>query len=265
MMRPRAAARRRRRILRRLSTALILAGVLVLADAVVTVVWLEPVTALRAKLTQDGLERDLDELERLGPTDADLRALQRAGLLAEGRAGHHRRAREARAAQRRVPLLARRLARRVDDGQAIGRLRVPRLDLDLVVVKGSSPAPLRKGPGTFDDTPLPGAHGTAAIAGHRTTYGAPFRDIDALRRGDAVRVTMPYATIRYRVEGHRIVDPEDLGVLRRVAHDRLILSACHPRFSARQRIVVFARVERVVPARLGRSASALKRVASTAR
>ena len=76
---------------------------------------------------------------------------------------------------------------------------------------------------------------------------------------------MPYATIRYRVEGHRIVDPKDLSVLRRVGHDRLILSACHPRFSAQQRIIVFARVTGVTPASLGRSASALKRVASTAR
>ena len=262
MMRPRAAARRRRRILRRVSTALIVAGALVLVDAAVTVLWLEPVTALRAKLTQDELERDLAELEELGPTPADLRALRRAGLLDETRVS---RGRAARVARRRVPVLARRLARRVEDGDAIGRLRVPRLDLDLVVVKGSSPGPLRKGPGTFDDTPLPGARGTAAIAGHRTTYGAPFRDIDALRRGDTVRVTMPYATIRYRVEGHRIVDPTDLGVLRRVGHDRLILSACHPRFSAQQRIIVFARVTGVTPASLGRSASALKRVASTAR
>jgi sortase A len=164
-----------------------------------------------------------------------------------------------------VPILARRLAGRVDDGDAIGRLRVPRLDLDAVVVKGSSPAPLRKGPGTFDDAPLPGARGTAAIAGHRTTYGAPFRDIDALRRGDPVSVTMPYATIRYRVEGHRIVEPDDLSVLRRVGHDRLILSACHPRFSAEQRIIVFARVERVLPVSLGRSASLLKGVAAAAR
>ena len=243
MLRPRAAARRRRRVLRRLSTVLIVAGALVLADAVVTVVWLEPVTALRTKLTQDGLERDLERLEALGPTPADLSELRRAGLLDEARVSRDR----ARAARRRVPFLARGLARRVDDGDAIGRLRVPRLDLDLVVVKGSSPAPLRKGPGTFDDTPLPGAHGTAAIAGHRTTYGAPFRDIDALRRGDPVRVTMPYATIRYRVEGHRIVDAKDLSVLRRVGHDRLILSACHPRFSAEQRIIVFARVEQVLP------------------
>ena len=248
--------------MRRLSTVLILAGALVLADAVITVLWLEPVTALRAKLSQNGLEGDLQALEAAGPTPADVRALRRAGLLAETRAG---RAQGLRLARRRVPVLARSLRHRVADGDAIGRLRVPRLDLDLVVVKGSSPAPLRKGPGTFDQAPLPGEHGTAAIAGHRTTYGAPFRDIDALRRGDAVRVEMPYATIRYRVEGHRIVDPSDLGVLRRVGHDRLILSACHPRFSAQKRIVVFARVQSVVPARLGRSANSLKGAAASAR
>jgi sortase A len=262
MMRPRAASRRRRLWLRRLSTVLIVAGVLVLADALVTVVWLEPVTALRAKISQNGLERDLVRLEDAGPTLADLRALSRAGLLAEARADRRRLARDER---RRVPVLARSLRLRVADGHAIGRLRVSRLDLDLVIVKGSGPAPLRKGPGTFDGAPLPGEHGTAAIAGHRTTYGAPFRDIDALHKGDSVRVEMPYATIRYRVEGHRIVDPSDLSVLRRVGHDRLILSACHPRFTANQRIVVFARVVSVVPARLGRSAISLKRTASGAR
>jgi sortase A len=258
----RPAPTRPRRRLRRLSTVLIVAGLLVLADALVTVVWLEPVTALQAKLTQDGLEQDLQRLELAGPTPSDLRALRRAGLLAEARADRRRRGRVAR---RRVPVLARALRRRAADGDAIGRLRVPRLDLDLVVVKGSTPDPLRKGPGTFDQAPLPGEHGTAAIAGHRTTYGAPFRDIDALRRGDAVRVEMPYATIRYRVEGHRIVEPSDLSVLRRVGHDRLILSACHPRFSARQRIVVFARVQSVAPTRLGRTAKSLKRAAAVTR
>jgi sortase A len=126
------------------------------------------------------------------------------------------------------------------------------------VVKGTQPADLRRGPGTFERAPFPGAPGTAAIAGHRTTYGAPFRDVDQLRRGDDVTLVMPYATLRYRVEGRRIVDPGDLSVLRPVGHDRLILSACHPRFSARKRIIVFARLFTVVPTKIRQSANLLK-------
>ncbi len=101
---------------------------------------------------------------------------------------------------------------------------------------------------------LPGVPGTAAIAGHRTTYGAPFRDLDELRPGDAVVVAMPYATFTYRVERTRIVDPSDLSVLARRRYDRLVLSACHPLYSAAERIVVLARLESTVPAgTLGRS------------
>jgi sortase A len=240
------APKRRRRALRALATTLVVAGVLALADAALTVAWMEPVTALQTKLSQDGLEGDLRRLEASGPTTADQRALRRAGLAPDRRDGRRRASGKAR---RRVALLARALRRRTADGAAVGRLRVPRLDLTSVLVKGSSPLPLRKGPGTFDDVPWPGERGTAAIAGHRTTYGAPFRDIDALRKGDAVTVEMPYATVRYRVEGHRIVEPDALEVLRKVGHDRIVLSACHPRFSASQRIVVFARVVEVVPAR----------------
>jgi sortase A len=153
----------------------------------------------------------------------------------------------------------------VDLGAGVAQIEIPSIDVKKFVVEGVGVEDLKQGPGHYPGTPLPGEKGNAAIAGHRTTYGAPFRDIDALRKGDSVRVEMPYATIRYRVEGHRIVDPSDLGVLRRVGHDRLILSACHPRFSANQRIVVFARVVSVTPAGLGRSAISLKRTASGAR
>jgi sortase A len=243
-VRARAGPGRRRRLLRMVSSVLLLTGALALADAALTVAWMEPVTALRTKLSQDGLERDLRSLEDAGPTNADLRALRRAGVVPRARDDRRRAARKS---ARRVALLARSLRRRTADGEAVGRLRVPRLDLSSVIVKGSTPGPLRKGPGTFDQAPWPGERGTAAIAGHRSTYGAPFRDIDALRKGDAVTAEMPYATVRYRVEGHRIVQPDELSVLRRVGHDRIVLSACHPRFSASQRIVVFARAVDVLP------------------
>ena len=106
---------------------------------------------------------------------------------------------------------------------------------------------LRKGPGFFPETPFPGSGGTTAIAGHRTTYGAPFRGLDELDRGDAIVVEMPYARFEYRVERTRIVDPDAFWVTKRVGYERLVLSACHPLYSAAQRIVVFARQVRVEP------------------
>jgi len=141
-----------------------------------------------------------------------------------------------------VAAAAQALARSRRDGQAVAELRIARIGLRAVVVSGSSPADLREGPGLIAGTPLPGEHGTTAIAGHRTTYGAPFRHLDALRRGDAITLRLPYGSFRYQVEGRRIVAPGDLSVLRPAGHERLVLSACHPLFSAARRIVVLARL-----------------------
>ncbi|HSD79515.1 MAG TPA: class E sortase [Solirubrobacteraceae bacterium] len=239
---------RRRRAGRALSWLLAVAGVLLLADAGATLAWQEPLTALRAALAQDGLERDLARLDAAGPPPADL---ARAARVTGDR--------------RRVAVLADALDRRTGPGTPVGRLAIPRLGLRVVVVHGDAPADLRRGPGTIAGAPLPGARGTAAIAGHRTTYGAPFRDIDQLRAGDAVIAAMPSATLRYRVTGARVVAPSAVSVLRRAGHDRLVLVACHPRFSAAQRIVVTARLAAVVPRRagalrtaFGRSAIAIK-------
>jgi sortase A len=234
--RPPVGSERRRRLLRRLSTVLIAAGVLVLADATATVVWQEPLTALQTALRQHGLRGDLRRLEAGGPTRLEARAL--AGVTD---------------ADRRIAVLARSLQRRTAPGDAIGRLKIPRLDADFVMVKGSDPSDLRKGPGTYDDTPLPGVGGTTAIAGHRTTYLAPFRHLDDLRPGDRITVEMPYGTFTYRVQRTRIVASDTLSVLRDVGYDRLVLSACHPLFSAAQRIVVVGRLTHVVPLRAARA------------
>jgi sortase A len=203
---------------RALGTALVVAGLLVLADAAVTLAWQEPLSAWRAGRAQHRLA---GQLRALAPAEAP-----RVGDRA------------------RVAAAARALARSRRDGRAVAELRIARIGLRAIVVRGSSPADLREGPGLIAGTPLPGEHehGTTAIAGHRTTYGAPFRHLDALRRGDAITLRLPYASFRYRVEGRRIVAPGDLSVLRRVGHDRLVLSACHPLFSAARRIVVLARL-----------------------
>jgi sortase A len=111
-----------------------------------------------------------------------------------------------------------------------------------VIVQGTDSASLRKGPGHYPDTALPGEPGTVAIAGHRTTYLAPFRTINDLHPGDPVVLQMPYGRFTYRVQESRVVLPTALWVTRDVGYPRLVLSACEPLYSASHRIVVFAKL-----------------------
>ena len=127
-----------------------------------------------------------------------------------------------------------------EDGDAIARIRIPQLDLNLVLVNGTSVSDLRRGPGRHLETYMPGEHELVYIAGHRTTYGAPFGDINELQPGDAITLELPYATIEYRVTRHRIVDDNDVSVLESPHHEQLVLQACHPRFFASQRYLVYA-------------------------
>jgi sortase A len=112
-------------------------------------------------------------------------------------------------------------------------------------VQGTDTGSLQRGPGHYTDTPIPGQPGTGAIAGHRTTYLAPFRDIDEIRDGDEIRVEMPYAAFTYTVEKHEVVDPGDVGIIKSVGYPRLVLTACHPLYSAAQRWAVFAKLTRI--------------------
>lgn len=136
-------------------------------------------------------------------------------------------------------------------GDAVARIRADKIGLDKIVVEGVAVEDLRKGPGHYRSTPMPGQQGNAAIAGHRTTYGAPFGDIDKLEPGDEVVVTTPQGQFTYVVMpqtdpdsgailGHLIVYPTDVWVLDNTGDNRLTLTACHPKLSARQRIVVQA-------------------------
>jgi sortase A len=203
---------------------LIIAGAMMLGDAALTVAWQEPVSALYAEIVQGRLGDDLHRLELAEPSAVDRAALR---SLATERA--------------RMTFLARALRRRSKRGAAVGRIRIARIDENAVVVDGTDTASLRKGPGIYDDAPFPGAPGTVAIAGHRTTYLAPFRHIDKLRPGNLIVLEMPYGRFTYRVQQTRIVAPTEVSVVKRVSYDRLVLSACHPLYSAAQRIVVFAR------------------------
>jgi sortase A len=224
---PSTPRRRGRRALRVLSSAMIVAGALLVVDAVLTLLWQEPLSALYTGLEQRRLDDKLGQLERRRPTPLEQRALAR---LPPG--------------SRRLAFAARALDRRTRPGDPIGRLRVPSVGISKVFVAGTNGPELRKGPGHYPDTPLPGVHGTVAIAGHRTTYGAPFRKLDDIDRGDRIEVEMPYGTFTYAVERTRIVPPTAVWVTHRVSYDRLVLSACHPLYSDAQRIVVFARLQR---------------------
>ena len=214
-----------RRFLRPLSAVLLVIGALLLADAVTTLLWQEPVSALYSRLEQGRLDDKLAKLEGTEPTAVDRRVLSRLGTL-----------------DRRLAYASRALNRRTGDGDPLGRIRMPSIGVSSVVVAGTDASSLRMGPGHYPGTPLPGTHGTVAIAGHRTTYGAPFRRLDRLGRGDRIELRMPYGTFVYSVEQRRIVAPTALWVTRRAGYDRLVLSACHPLYSAAKRIVVFARL-----------------------
>jgi sortase A len=219
-----------RRALRALSTVLIISGSLMLVDAGLTLIWQEPISAIYAKIQQAKLARDLKKLERAEPTPVERAALK---ALQDDR--------------RRMAFLARALKRKTHAGDAVGRIKIPRIGAKYNIVNGTDTASLRKGPGIYEQTPFPGAPGTTGIAGHRTTYLAPFRHIDKLKRGDKVIVEMPYGRFDYEVEKRRIVPPTEVSIVKRVSYDRLVLSACHPLYSAAKRIVVFARLVQAVP------------------
>jgi sortase A len=210
-----------RAVLRFVGSVLVVTGLLLIADVAATLLWQEPISAIMAQRAQSALRGQLKVLDRAVASDAHSVAGPSRQRLAE---------------------LARREARRVATGDALGRIRLPTLHRSYVMVQGTDEASLRKGPGHYPVTPLPGEPGTVAVAGHRTTYLAPFRTIDQLRPGDPVVLEMPYGTFTYRVQTTRVVLPTALWITHNVGYPRLVLSACHPLYSASHRIVVFARL-----------------------
>jgi sortase A len=223
--------------LRALGLALMTVGALVLVDAAVTLVWQEPISALYTTLRQDHLSSALRREERAAPTDAERQAL--AKLRQQQGA--------------RIAYLAGALQHHAGDGSPVARIRIPRIGASFVVVNGTSTSALQSGPGIYPETVFPGIAGTTAIAGHRTTYLAPFRHIDDLSPGDRVLLNMPYADFTYTVIGKRVVPPTDVrDAVANVGYPRLVLSACTPLFSAAKRLLVFARLTRTVAVGAGR-------------
>lgn len=126
-------------------------------------------------------------------------------------------------------------------GSAIAILRIPAIDLDYVVVEGTDTESLKKGPGHYTQTAYPWEDsGRVGIAGHRTTYGAPFWSLDELGPGDRIELATEYGIFEYRVTGSRIISPSDGSVLEPTRRPTLVLTTCTPRFSAAQRLIVFA-------------------------
>jgi sortase A len=149
----------------------------------------------------------------------------------------------------KISYLARREQRQIPTGAAIGRIVIHKIGASFDIVQGTDTSSLEKGPGHYPGTAFPGLGQTVAIAGHRTTYLAPFRHIDELGPGDQIVLNMPYGRFTYVVQYHKIVLPTALWVTDNVGYDRLVLSACNPLYSAAQRIIVFARLSEVQPTR----------------
>lgn len=133
-----------------------------------------------------------------------------------------------------------------DAGEPVARIVIDAIEVDQTIVSGVGVEDLKKGPGHYGSTVLPGQPGNAAIAGHRTTYGAPFHRVDELVPGDEIKVQTLQGLFTYRVLdhgdglGHTIVTPDGTHVLDDFGDNRITLTACHPKYSARQRIIVFA-------------------------
>ena len=144
---------------------------------------------------------------------------------------------------------ARRMRTGAAVGAPIGRIIVPRLHLNILMVNGTDSNSLKRGPGRDARTYMPGQGKLVYIAGHRTTYLAPFSAIDAMRPGDRITLSMPYGTFVYSVTGHSIVDAHDLSVLKSRGHEVVALQACHPRFFSSHRYIVWAKPVLVKPAK----------------
>jgi sortase A len=219
------------RVLRILSIALITAGLVVLADVVSTLAWKEPLSSLYGSVRQHQAEDSLAKLEREFPSPALLR-----------------RAARARDVTGRARILADAFARQVGDsatGEGIGRIVIPSIDLDIVVVQGTDTASLQRGPGHYPSTAFPGQGKTIGIAGHRTTYLAPFRRIDEIATGDEILLEMPYASFTYTVQKHRVVPASAVQIVHNTGYERLVLTACHPLYSAAERYAQFARLTEI--------------------
>jgi sortase A len=131
--------------------------------------------------------------------------------------------------------------RKIETGDSLTRIKIPALGLDTVVVEGITPSALRAGAGHYPQTPLPCEGGNVSIAGHRTTYGRPFGNVDQLKPGDTIELTTPIGGCVYQVaKDPWVVAPTEMSVLDPTAERSLTLTTCHPKGSAAQRLIIRA-------------------------
>jgi len=187
---------RRTRPARIFSTALITTGLMIAGDVAVTLAWQEPLSSIAGWWKQRQATNQLEQLER----EFTAAAPEVGPRLGRGEATR----------------LAGRFAGNLETGKAIGRLEIDAVDIDYTMVEGTDTSSLRNGPGHFPDTVLPGERGTMAVAGHRTTYLAPFKEVDDIEEGDRAVVEMPYGRFTYEFEKQLIVEPTRIGVVRDV-------------------------------------------------
>jgi sortase A len=212
-----------RRAVRLLGTLVLAAGILTLAWVLVVWRWEDPFTAIQTYFSQKHLRTAY--VERSATFERRL---------------HVKPAADPTAAWREARVAAAWYSRTLTRGGPVGRLKIGRLGLDIYVVQGTDHESLKKGPGHYVGSALPGQGRLIYIAGHRTTYLAPFAHIDDIRNGDYMTLEVPYGTFEYRAVRHYVVPADDLAVLRSTGREVLRLQACHPRFFATHRYIVDA-------------------------
>lgn len=231
-----------RKLLRILGTLMMAAGVLTLGWAVLVWQWQDPVSALYTHVQQGRLASSYDQaLHGYRPR---VHTRQLAGMRSE------------------VAVEARDYRRTLSEGDALGRIKIGRIGLSMVVVQGTDHETLKKGPGHYKKTGLPGEGQLIYVAGHRTTYLAPFSHIDEIRNGDYITLDVPYGRFTYRATRHYVVAANDTRVLVSHGNEILRLQACHPRFFATHRWIVDAKLVSIEPR--GRAAFDVSRLAAGA-
>jgi sortase A len=241
---PTPKPKRRGRFRRRLGMFMIAVGIVLVGYSAAVIFWGDPVTYVYAHWKQHQLASELnDEFESYTVTAA-------IGDLAVERTSGATPLEIALAQRELVERAANRLNPHLKMSHPLGRIRIPEMGVTAVFVQGTRWGPdLSQGPGHYPQTSLPGVGRTVGIAAHRTTFGAWFRKIDSLRSGDQISLRLPYATFHYQVFSHEIVKSGDWSVIRDRGFDTLVLSACHPLYSASHRWIVYAALVRVDPVR----------------
>ena len=220
-----------RRLVRVLGALLVTAGLLTITWVLVVWQWQDPFTAIYTHYEQSRLSHTYQKRAaafhpRLAPRD-----------LANP--------------QRHLAADARIYRSTLKEGDPVGRLRIGRIGLNMMVVQGTGDSTLKRGPGHYIQSALPGQGHLIYVAGHRTTYLAPFADINNIRVGDYVHFEVPYGDFTYRVTRHYVVPATALSVLRDHGSEILRLQACHPRFFATHRYIVDAKLVSVTAPKTG--------------